>query len=721
MLFRLTPILIVAASVPALAQDGKPAEPPAPPPAEQKTMAKVEIKGSSEDYDPRRDDTASKTVITNEEIMKYGDTNVFDVLKRAPGVTVIGNAIRMRGLGGNYTQILVNGERPPPGFNLDNLPPEQIEKIEVIRAGTAEHSMQAIAGTINIVLKKVVAKAQRDVRINSTYSDTQRGLFANATLADRTGRLSWFLNAVMGRYLSDSEGDGQDRFTDASGRLAAWREFTRTGKGHGDFVGLGPRLNWKLPGDDQLNLSAFLNANRSRFDNASRYDYRLGSFNRTDYADFTGSNDSRTRNAFGEANWVTKLGGGKLDAKLAASHRSGTQENRSLSVTADRAIAYRRDRDNGEDNTTWSSTGKYTRSLFDGHALAAGWEYNRQGNDDDVLRVEGRLGTEPARVVERFEPVVTRYAGYAQDEWNVTKDWSMYFGARWEAIRTESDGTGLPSTQSKSHVLSPVAQTLYKFPGKSGRQLRAALTRTYKAPTLQQLTGRRYYAEENSRFSPDSGGNPALQPELANGIDLTYEHFWAPGAVFSVGTSQRRIRDYIRSLLRQEGDGTWIWQPVNSGNATVRTFDVDLKFPLKAVMKDAPAIDLRANVNRNWSKVDGVPGPDNRLGEQIPLTATLGIDYKGAQHSAGASFAFRGGGPLRVSVEQIQRQYRRRDLDAYWLVKFTPRHQLRVTVSNILGEDNPGYTRYADAGGINENWNDSPDSARLQVNLELKF
>lgn len=163
MYYRLTPISLLAFCAAAFAQ---PAQQTAPvtatvqenpakeKPAQEKPIAKVEIKGSADDYDPRRDDTASKTVILNAEIMKYGDTNVFDILKRAPGVTVIGNSIRMRGLGGNYTQILVNGERPPPGFSLDNLPPEQIEKIEVIRAGTAEHSMQAIAGTINIVLKK---------------------------------------------------------------------------------------------------------------------------------------------------------------------------------------------------------------------------------------------------------------------------------------------------------------------------------------------------------------------------------------------------------------------------------------------------------------------------------------------------------------------------------------------------------------------------------------
>ena len=82
--------------------------------AKTEAVAQVEVKGKNADYDPRRDDTATKTVINNDEIIKYGDTNVFDILKRAPGVTVIGNSISMRGLGNGYTQVMVNGERPPP-------------------------------------------------------------------------------------------------------------------------------------------------------------------------------------------------------------------------------------------------------------------------------------------------------------------------------------------------------------------------------------------------------------------------------------------------------------------------------------------------------------------------------------------------------------------------------------------------------------------------------
>lgn len=64
--------------------------------------------------------------------------NIYDVLKRALRVTVNEKSIRLRGLGDGYTQILVNGERPPAGFSQDIVTPEQIERIEIIRAVAAE-------------------------------------------------------------------------------------------------------------------------------------------------------------------------------------------------------------------------------------------------------------------------------------------------------------------------------------------------------------------------------------------------------------------------------------------------------------------------------------------------------------------------------------------------------------------------------------------------------
>lgn len=692
-------------------------------PAAPEPITKVEVKANADDYDPRRDDTASKTVITNAEIVKYGDTNVFDVLKRAPGVTVTGKTIRMRGLGGNYTQVLVDGERPPPGFSMDALVPDQIERIEVIRAASAEYSMQAIGGTINIVLKKAVSKAQRDMRLSLNRAREKKSTFVNGILADRRGNLSYFLNVTVVRNLGEGVNFLADQFTEPGGTIVQRRHTNVSWYSNSTSVNVTPRLNWKFSDADQLNLSGYAQYTRGGSGGISATTNDFGVFPQPDYV--IGNLEDRTSARFAgvEANWVSKIAGGKLDAKVQTAGGPVRNDKDLLSITADSNRRLLRLWDTDTQNRSASTSGKYSRSLLDSHSLAAGWEISRQKSDNTIRRVEGLVGTDADQWMEDFVPTVRRVAVFAQDEWNISKFWSMYLGARWEGIYTESAGSKVATSESRNHVLSPVVQTLYKFPDKSGRQLRLAFARTFKAPTIGQLSSRRENADTNTRFNPDSSGNPSLRPELSSGIDLTYEHFWAPGAVFSTSTSIRRIRDYIRSTLTQDADGLWLIRPINDGDATVRSLDLEVKFPLKAVMKgnDIPAVDLRASLSRNWSQVSTVPEPDNRLDAQIPFSAVLGADYKFGNFITGINYAFRSGGMVRVSQEQSQRLQLRRDLDGYFQYTVRKGLDLRLSVGNGLGVDTLNYSRYQDASGFSESWARLPSSLELRFNIGIKY
>src|SRR4029079_19039138 len=137
----------------------------------------VQITGSRpDDVQERRSSTTAKIVIGRDEIDKFGDSTVGEVLKRLPGVTIQGRpgrggAIRLRGLGSGYTTILLDGERVPPGFSIDSLSPEQVERIEVLRAPTAETGARAIAGTINIVTRGGYTKRVNDVRVGVALED----------------------------------------------------------------------------------------------------------------------------------------------------------------------------------------------------------------------------------------------------------------------------------------------------------------------------------------------------------------------------------------------------------------------------------------------------------------------------------------------------------------------------------------------------------------------
>lgn len=184
----------------------------------------------------------------------------------------------------------------------------------------------------------------------------------------------------------------------------------------------------------------------------------------------------------------------------------------------------------------------------------------------------------------------------------------------------------------------------------------------------------------------------------------------------------RRISDYTRQGLIVE-EGRWIQTPVNDGDALTRSLELEAKFPLSALMTGVPEIDLRASLARNWSEVDAVPGPDNRLDQQVPVSGTLGVDYKtrDGKLTTGASFAFKNGGPVRVNIEQSRYQSVRRDLDVYALWKFNPTYQLRLAATNLLRQDAVSDSRYTDENGVMRRTSFAEGQAMARVTLESRF
>src|SRR5690348_1380083 len=70
----------------------------------QQGVPQVRISASA--LEQRAQSTTTAIVVSREEILRQGDSNLTDVLKRQPGITIDGApgkaAIRMRGLGAGY-------------------------------------------------------------------------------------------------------------------------------------------------------------------------------------------------------------------------------------------------------------------------------------------------------------------------------------------------------------------------------------------------------------------------------------------------------------------------------------------------------------------------------------------------------------------------------------------------------------------------------------------
>ncbi|MCU6498529.1 TonB-dependent receptor [Rugamonas sp. A1-17] len=737
--FRLTQL---AAAILSLYVGAVRAEAEAPPVEQPKPapMQKVEIKGAAASYDPRRDDTASKTVVTSEEIQKYGDTSVNDVLKRVPGITVSGAAgrsggeIRMRGLGSGYTQILINGERAPAGFAIDSLAPEVIERIEVLRAASAEFSTQSIAGTINIVLKKALKSAQREVKFSEAKGSKFSSPSVSLQMSDKLGGTSYSFGGNAWRYMYNRTTPSFDTGTDATGQPNLDRATTSQDQGRADGMNLSPRVNWTLDNGDTLTSQTFVNLNHFVGNGHRRTTTTLGLDPDYDRIDSTFS----SHNAFGrtDLNWVHKLdGGAKLDLKAGISDNRNTSDSLQFGGNNGKPATLERTVISTSGEKGFSTQGKHSRPLTfsvapaDGkgeasteHALAMGWDAGITKRDDTRMQREAALpGATPDNSDEGFSAKVTRLALYGQDEWNLTPLWSLYTGLRWEGLDTRSDGNTFDAVQQRSSVFSPMMQTLYKFPNKKD-QLRLALTRTYKAPSTASLIPRKFTSTNNSPTEPDRRGNPHLKPELALGLDASFEHYWGEGGLLSASASMRRIENYTHQGLLYE-DQRWVSTSINDGRAETRGIELEAKFPVRALVDHAPALDLRASVSRNWSRVESVPGPDNRLDQQTPLSATLGVDYKSPNGalSTGGSFSFRNGGLARLSGTQGGYTSVRRDLDVYALWKIDTQNNLRIAVSNLLAQDYVTESLYSDANGTQNRLNVASGETQLRVTVEKRF
>ncbi|GAB3439669.1 TonB-dependent receptor [Massilia solisilvae] len=719
---RLT--IIAASLATALAAQAQETQPKA---TSEKTaessMQKVEVRGAADTYDPRRDDTASKVVITHEEIVKYGDTSVTDVLKRVPGVTVSGSPgrggeIRMRGLGNGYTQILLNGERAPAGFSMDSLAPDTIERIEVLRAASAEFSTQSVAGTINIVLKKSVSRAQRELKVGLGRGPGVTNPSVNLQLADRADGFSWSFPLNLSYQDAERPAPAVEHDYDLAGNTIALRSTDFVNRNHIKTLNSAPRLNWKLANGDQLTWQSFLNVNRVRIDLDSRTTAQVGPNVPVPTVHTPMHNGFEMLRS--DLNWTHQLASGaKLDVKVGGwvgggyseQHRYGYRDGVQVldSITDNRGHDY-----------NLSSTGKYTDPLGGGHALGVGWDVGYGRHNEHRLQEDYPIAGYSGYVSdERFVSQSARVATYVQDEWNITPRWSLYLGMRWEGVRVTTSGSGFDTVHTNSSVLSPLLQTLYKLPGAKD-QLRFAVTRTYKAPDLLSLPPRRFVSVNNSPTEPDVMGNPNLKPELALGFDASYEHYFAEAGLLSLSASRRNIQDFTRNMIILDGD-RWVQLPSNGGTAETHSLEAEVKLPLKVLMAGAPAIDLRASVTRNWSRVDAVPGPNNRLDQQNPLSATLGIDYKAGPLTTGASFALRTGGPVRVSEQQTAYQSVRRDLDLYALWKFDPKVQLRVALSNVLRQDGLGATAFMQPDRLVTRTTTYPALMLARATLEMKF
>lgn len=714
---------------------------PAPPgkPDASTTLERVEVKAATTDTDLRRASTASKIIISKEDIERFGDGSVADVLKRLPGVTTGGRPgrggdVRMRGMGGGYTQLLVNGERMPPGFSLDTLPPDQVERIEVLRAPTAEYGARAVAGTINVVLKEALKKTLNEVRVGTSLEDGRSSPSASWTRNDKFGEhVAYTVTLSLHRQDTSDDNNNRTRWTElGSGTSLLDQHETGLSTNVRDGVHLNGRVQATLSPGEQLIFMPFLMANQGKSRYESQLDQAPNGAIPQPYSRFATDADGRFSSARANIQWQKNLGDGarmELRAGMGAGSFESSSlrhEFNSLGVQTRTVDDQSTTRENG-----WSLVGKFSQQLESEHSLVAGVEADR------------RLRRQSRTTLENGSPVLTefgddvnatslRMAAYAQDEWNPTKQISAYAGLRWEGIQTQSDSSAYQASNLSS-VVTPLLHATWRPDEKNRDQLRASLTRSYKAATLQELIARpslsqRFPQGANPASSPDRAGNPNLAPELARGFELAWEHYLGKGGLLSANYFYRRINDLIRNVVAQEDvswstERRWVSRPQNVGNATAQGIELEAKLRLDEWWSEALPVSVRANVSVFDSVVDQVPGPNNRLEGQPRGTANFGVDYKlrSLPLSLGASVNYTPAYDLQLSDAQSTTVGSKVVADAFLVWLINPSTQLRLSASNLRPLDYLTASSITSDGMRQDSESLQPSKLRWGLRLEIKL
>ncbi len=137
--------------------------------------------GQAAALNQQKNASTAGNVIAADQIGRFPDANLGDALKRVPGVTVAldqGEARfgSIRGTEPRFNTVMVNGERIPSAeaevreVQLDLVPADMVQAIEVSKTLTPDMDADAIGGAVNVVTRAAPAGFRLSTTVGSGYN-----------------------------------------------------------------------------------------------------------------------------------------------------------------------------------------------------------------------------------------------------------------------------------------------------------------------------------------------------------------------------------------------------------------------------------------------------------------------------------------------------------------------------------------------------------------------
>lgn len=666
-------------------------------------------------YRDRTEATAPTLSYDQGYFQRFEPVSAGDALKRVPSVTFLSDVLesdgaRLRGLDPGYTQILINGERVPGAsgdrsFFVDRIPAELLERIEIIRAPSANRSGDAMAGSLNIVLRDSASLDGGYVRGGVTYYDDKEfaenfGFYWGGALGE--GRLLIGAN-VQGRR---SPKEKLSLRYDAPGGTLQNIEDQIDVRDGTDYSF---NANYVTPfAGGELTLDGyFVRTDRLQDEDSLEYksgirnDANLQTINDNDLDILTDSWSLRGK-------FVVEMLGGESKFKLGYSAVTDEQFEfekeleflRDVNPFPDADRFTHDEIDTDLEDSELSAEFEHERDLG-GAKLTFGLQYNAKDRDAQLLEVRSRFNiangvnsgaTFPAPGVftvrsdvdvnieeTRLDPFVMLTGKNDSLRWEV--------GLRYETTETTitDDSLGVAPadrvTDNDYTVLLPSANLRINV-GDGGR-INLSAGRTVRRPNFDKLQPILLIEEYGD---DDFIGNPNLEPETAWGFDIGYERRLGARGIVGVNFFYRDVSDLIEDVnTGLEGDGgpgTFIYSVANVGDGSVMGLEFDLSTPLTFMGLDNTGVFL----NYSWldSEVDDFAGT-RLFNGQSDYVYNVGFiqDIPSWAAAFGVTYRKQGNAFDRYALEEIDTEYGA-DLEAFIEKRFGESFVVRLTGQNLL-------------------------------------
>ena len=548
------------------------------------TLETVTLQAKATPKDPDISAIA-KTIVTRDEMLKYGDQSVNDTLRRAAGFQMPaqgqgprggGSASGMRFRGGGAPIFLINGEPvqggPRGGMSIvDTLTPDMIEKIEITKQPSVAHGAVASSAVINIILKEPLKGTPIGGTIRASYGVAQSGQNEedrkNVSVQIDGRENAWLYSLSANQMWNDTTSISKTQTYDQEREQK--REIERTS------TMFSPRLEYQIDAKQKLVGEVFYRKNES----------------------------DGTR-------------GEQIQKDESDSIRFNTRYERKDQGDSDK-VRFSVEKQNETESTRSRQENSYIDETVNEYGL--GYDAVRKFDATKQIKfgVDARSSELKSNVTETLDE--QRYALYTEGSWRFIDRQTLTLGARQEWL--ERSGLVEYHDQHFSPVLA------HRFDFTKQWSLQTNISQAFRSPNSNRLSPTITISTDSDAGTlnnPDRGGNPNLKPEQITAIETTLGYNTSAGGV-NLTAYHRDIEDYIEKSIVLE-NGRYVERPFNQSNATTYGVELAGRYALKQT-EQGHSFMLNAQLSTVRAKVEDSNHQDRLVSDVAPYTASMGISY----------------------------------------------------------------------------------------------